>query len=61
MKLTDKEIINALEAGKGIRRKEWSDGYFVFRRAYTDLLYDRKGSILTLYVEYLKVDDWETE
>lgn len=58
MKLTSKKIIQALNAGKCIRRKIWADGYFI-RRKTNDRLYDEKGNVLDFYTSYLEANDWE--
>ena len=57
-KLTDKEIIEALESGKRIRRKSWMGRYFLNLGKYGTIIDHHKDAVF-IEVEHLTADDWE--
>ena len=64
MKLTDKEIIEALKTGKKIRLSCWVEGYYlqVFDSTWELEIYDVDGKAdneVGLVIEDIESDDWE--
>lgn len=65
MKLTDREIIGALIAGKKIRLPWWAKGYYL--QAFDDLtweleIYDADGKVINevgLTIVDIEADVWE--